>query len=37
MGPNMRKGFRGSLHGYKRADVTGYILELSKKYTEVER
>lgn len=36
MAEKMRKGFRGSVHGFKRKDVNEYIIELSKKYTEAE-
>ncbi len=30
------KGFRGSLGGFRKADVNAYIIELSRKYTEME-
>lgn len=31
-----RKGFKGSIGGFQKEDVTEFILELSKKYTEAE-
>jgi len=37
MADKMKKGFRGSLNGYKKKDVNGYILELSKKYSDIEK
>ncbi|MBQ6263187.1 MAG: hypothetical protein IJK58_06700 [Clostridia bacterium] len=36
MAERIKKTFRGSVRGFKKKDVNGYILELSRKYTEVE-
>ncbi len=36
MAERTKKTFRGSVHGFKKKDVNAYILELSKRYSEIE-
>ena len=36
MADRTKKAFRSSVHGFKRKDVNEFILELSKRYSEIE-